>query len=39
MRFPRTLVHNHDHLGQAIAYGHMIGVAPPWSTKDSNERR
>jgi uncharacterized damage-inducible protein DinB len=23
--------HNHEHLGQAIAYARMNGVAPPWS--------
>jgi uncharacterized damage-inducible protein DinB len=25
------LTHNHEHLGQAIAYARSIGVAPPWS--------
>ena len=29
--FLRLLVHNHEHLGQAIAYARMNGVAPPWS--------
>jgi uncharacterized damage-inducible protein DinB len=23
--------HNHEHLGQLIAYARMNGVAPPWS--------
>lgn len=27
----RLLVHNHEHMGQAIAYARMIGVVPPWS--------
>jgi uncharacterized damage-inducible protein DinB len=27
----RILVHNHEHMGQAIAYARMSGVAPPWS--------
>jgi uncharacterized damage-inducible protein DinB len=27
------LNHNHEHLGQAIAYARMNGVTPPWSTK------
>jgi uncharacterized damage-inducible protein DinB len=29
--FLRLLVHNHEHMGQAIAYARMNGVAPPWS--------
>lgn len=29
--FVRILVHNHEHMGQAIAYARMNGVAPPWS--------
>jgi uncharacterized damage-inducible protein DinB len=29
--FLRILVHNHEHMGQAIAYARMNGVAPPWS--------
>lgn len=29
----RLLVHNHEHMGQAIAYARMSGVAPPWSLK------
>jgi hypothetical protein len=28
----RLLVHNHEHMGQAIAYTRMSGVTPPWST-------
>jgi uncharacterized damage-inducible protein DinB len=27
----RLLVHNHEHMGQSIAYARMIGVKPPWS--------
>jgi len=27
----RLLVHNHEHMGQAIAYARMSGVPPPWS--------
>jgi uncharacterized damage-inducible protein DinB len=27
----RLLVHNHEHMGQSIAYARMIGVTPPWS--------
>jgi uncharacterized damage-inducible protein DinB len=30
--FLRLLVHNHEHMGQAIAYARMSGVVPPWST-------
>lgn len=30
----RILVHNHEHMGQAIAYARMSGVTPPWSAKD-----
>ena len=26
-----ALSHNHEHLGQMIAYARSIGVAPPWS--------
>ena len=29
--FLRLLVHNHEHMGQAIAYARMNGIAPPWS--------
>lgn len=29
--FLRLLVHNHEHMGQAIAYARANGVAPPWS--------
>ena len=28
----RLLVHNHEHMGQAIAYARINGIAPPWST-------
>jgi len=27
----RLLVHNHEHMGQAIAYARVNGIAPPWS--------
>jgi uncharacterized damage-inducible protein DinB len=27
----RLLVHNHEHMGQAIAYARMSGVTPPWA--------
>ena len=30
--FLRILVHNHEHMGQAVAYARMNGIAPPWST-------
>jgi uncharacterized damage-inducible protein DinB len=29
--FLRILVHNHEHMGQAIAYARMNGIVPPWS--------
>jgi uncharacterized damage-inducible protein DinB len=29
--FLRLLVHNHEHMGQSIAYARSIGVVPPWS--------
>ena len=28
------LNHNHEHLGQSIAYARMNGVTPPWSKKE-----
>jgi uncharacterized damage-inducible protein DinB len=31
----RVLVHNHEHMGQSIAYARMNGVAPPWSKGSS----
>ena len=30
--FLRILVHNHEHMGQAIGYARMNGIAPPWSS-------
>jgi uncharacterized damage-inducible protein DinB len=27
--------HNHEHLGQMIAYARSIGVTPPWSAKNN----
>jgi uncharacterized damage-inducible protein DinB len=33
----RILVHNHEHMGQAIAYARMSGVTPPWSSSGSRE--
>ena len=32
--FLRILTHNHEHMGQSIAYARMNGIAPPWSKKD-----
>jgi uncharacterized damage-inducible protein DinB len=29
--FLRILVHNHEHMGQSIAYARMNGIVPPWS--------
>ena len=29
--FLRLLVHNHEHMGQSVAYARMNGVVPPWS--------
>lgn len=29
--FLRILVHNHEHMGQAIAYARMNAIVPPWS--------
>jgi uncharacterized damage-inducible protein DinB len=29
--FLRILVHNHEHMGQSVAYARMVGVVPPWS--------
>ncbi len=29
--FLRILVHNHEHMGQSVAYARMMGVRPPWS--------
>jgi uncharacterized damage-inducible protein DinB len=29
-----TAAHNHEHLGQLIAYARMNGVTPPWSKKE-----
>ena len=31
--FLRILVHNHEHMGQSIAYARMNGITPPWSKK------
>jgi uncharacterized damage-inducible protein DinB len=31
--FLRILVHNHEHMGQSIAYARMNGVVPPWSRR------
>lgn len=28
--FLRLLVHNHEHMGQSVAYARMMGVVPPW---------
>ena len=29
--FLRILVHNHEHMGQSVAYARMNGLVPPWS--------
>lgn len=29
-----TAAHNHEHLGQLIAYSRMNGITPPWSKKE-----
>ena len=29
--YVRLLVHNHEHMGQSIAYARMNGIVPPWS--------
>lgn len=31
--FLRILVHNHEHMGQSVAYARMNGITPPWSGK------
>lgn len=31
--FLRMLVHNHEHMGQVIAYARTIGLVPPWTEK------
>jgi uncharacterized damage-inducible protein DinB len=31
--FLRILVHNHEHMGQAVAYARMNGIVPPWSAR------
>lgn len=33
--FLRILVHNHEHMGQAVAYARMNGITPPWSAGGS----
>lgn len=33
----RLLVHNHEHMGQAIAYARMSQVTPPWTVKSSRK--
>lgn len=33
----RILVHNHEHMGQAIGYARMSGVVPPWSAGGGRE--
>ena len=29
--FLRLVIHNHEHMGQAVAYARMNGIVPPWS--------
>ena len=33
--FLRLLVHNHEHMGQAVAYARILGIVPPWSQSRS----
>jgi uncharacterized damage-inducible protein DinB len=33
----RILVHNHEHMGQMIAYARMNGVVPPWSARTPSQ--
>jgi uncharacterized damage-inducible protein DinB len=33
-----TAVHAHEHLGQAIAYARMNGIAPPWTVAENSRR-
>lgn len=35
--FLRILAHNHEHMGQAVAYARSSGVAPPWSKSGAKE--
>ena len=32
------VAHNHEHLGQSIAYARSIGVTPPWTARDEAAR-
>jgi len=34
----RILVHNHEHMGQAIGYARTSGVTPPWSKGGGAEK-
>jgi len=31
--------HEHEHLGQTIAYARMVGVAPPWTEEQQQQRQ
>jgi len=33
----RLLVHNHEHMGQLIAYARTTGVVPPWTRRDEKK--
>lgn len=35
----RLLVHNHEHMGQAIAYARMSQVTPPWSKAGGGKQK
>ena len=35
--FVRILVHNHEHMGQSIAYARMNGITPPWSARSGGQ--
>ena len=28
------VTHNHEHLGQMIAYARSVGVTPPWTARE-----
>lgn len=35
----RSLAHNGEHMGQAIAYARMSGIVPPWTAAEEAERK
>ena len=32
-------VHQHEHLGQSIAYARMIGITPPWTEEQQQKQK